>query len=60
MTGFVNLFPSGCILTATKNSAYTERDAFVDITYKNLGYVPQLFVSPVVNSIFSSTTNDIF
>ena len=60
LTGLQGCGVSGQLVSATKNSGYTERDAFVDIVYVNKGYIPRLFVSPVLNSIFTSTTNDIF
>ena len=58
-SGFVSLPCSGGILTGFKNTAYNDRDATVNLTYKNLGYSPQVFISTIYNPISDSRTNDL-
>lgn len=60
LTGTLNLGVTGAITGALKQNGYTERDAIVNISYSNRGYVPQVFVSCIHNPISSSTTNDLF
>lgn len=58
-SGPVSLFCSGGILAGIKNTAYNDRDAVVNLTYKNLGYTPQVFISTIYNPISDSRTNDL-
>lgn len=58
-SGTVNLTVSGGVLAATKrNGYYSTGDSFIDITYADKGYIPNIFVF-VLNNMPSSSANDI-
>lgn len=57
-SGTVNLTVSGGVLAATKRNGYSTGDSFIDITYADKGYIPNIFVF-VLNDMSSSNANDI-
>lgn len=57
-SGTVNLTVSGGVLAATKRNGYSTGDSFIDITYADKGYIPNIFVF-VLNNMSSSNANDI-
>lgn len=58
-SGTVNLTVSGGIQSATKKNGYSStNDSFIDITYSDKGYIPNIFCF-VLNNISSSNANDI-
>lgn len=57
-SGTVNLTVSGGVLAATKRNGYSIGDSFIDITYADKGYIPNIFVF-VLNNMSNSNANDI-
>jgi len=57
-SGTVNLTVSGGVLAATKRNGYSTGDSFIDITYADKGYIPNILVF-VLNNMSSSNANDI-
>lgn len=57
-SGTVSLTVSGGIQSATKRNGYYANDSFIDITYADKGYTPNIFVF-ILNNMSSSNANDI-